>query len=163
MAERIRKPPTRMPLHAQDQEQSPSGEWQARGLRLAEPAFPGARQVESAPESAMMNATSSSASGDAVAAGTIPRMGAWGGDCVMLASNLLLLVILGQTPGEQTDPAALVAQLGSGRYAERKKRPPSHCSVSDAPPSRSSARPGARDMEIRNRAFNLIQKIEGAS
>jgi len=45
---------------------------------------------------------------------------AWGGFCVMLVANLVLLGLLGQVPGGQADPSSLAAQLGSGRYAERE-------------------------------------------
>ncbi len=80
----------------------------------------------------------------------------------MLASNLLLLVILGQAPDEQTDPAALAAQLGSGRYAEREAASESLLRLGrTALPVLREAR-SSRDMEVRNRAYNLIQRIEGA-
>src|SRR4051794_2654771 len=108
----------------------------------------------------MMNAESSSASGEVVVAGAIPRMGELRGGCVMLVSNLLLLVILGQTPDEKTDPAALAAQLGSGRYAEREAASESLLRLGrPALPVLREAR-SSRDMEVRNRAYNLIQRIE---
>ncbi len=80
----------------------------------------------------------------------------------MLLAKLVLLGMLGQVTGGHSDPAALTAQLGSRRYAERE-------AASDALerlgrpalPALRSAR-NARDPEVRNRAFGLIQKIEDA-
>ena len=77
----------------------------------------------------------------------------------MLGANLAFFILLGQVP--TVDPAALVARLGSARYAEREEAAsalerlgrlaiPALCAVRDA-----------RDLEIRTRASALFNKIEG--
>jgi hypothetical protein len=82
------------------------------------------------------------------------------GESAMLGANLALIVLLGQIPA--TDPTALVARLGSPRYADREaaagdlERLGRH-----AIPALRSAR-DARDLEIRTRAQALVNKIEGA-
>ncbi len=80
----------------------------------------------------------------------------------MLGAKLWLVVLFGQVPGGQADPAALVAQLGSSRYAEREAAGKSLEQLGRPALSALRAVRDARDPEIRIRAFNLIQKIEGA-
>jgi hypothetical protein len=80
----------------------------------------------------------------------------------MLGAKLWLLVLIGQVPGGQADPTALVAQLGSGRYAEREAAGKTLEQLGRPALSALRAVRDSRDPEIRNRAFNLIQKIEGA-
>lgn len=81
---------------------------------------------------------------------------------MILGAKLWLLVLFGQVPGGQADPAALVAQLGSGRYAEREAAGKALEQLGRPALSALRAVRDTRDAEIRNRAFNLIQKIEGA-
>ena len=80
----------------------------------------------------------------------------------MLVAKLLVVIGIGQVPGGGTDPTALVNQLGSARYAARE-------AASDAlerlgRPALTALRAArdARDPEIRTRAYNLIQRIEGS-
>jgi hypothetical protein len=79
----------------------------------------------------------------------------------MLLANLVFLGLLGQVPGGQADPSALTAQLGSRRYAERESASEALERLGrPALPALRAVR-DSRDLEIRNRAHNLIQKIEG--
>jgi len=80
----------------------------------------------------------------------------------MVGVKLLLLIALGQVPGEKADADDLVSRLGANRYADREAaslalerlgRPALH--------ALRSAR-GSRDPEVRNRATGLVQKIEGS-
>ena len=74
----------------------------------------------------------------------------------------LLMVLLGQVPGGQADPSGLVAQLGSARYAQREAASQALERLGrPALPALRAVR-DARDLEIRTRAYHLIQKIEGA-
>ena len=87
---------------------------------------------------------------------------AWGEDCVMLVAKLVLLGLLGQVTGGQADPSAIMAQLGSRRYAEREAASEALERLGrPALPALRAAR-DSRDLEIRNRAYRLIQKIEAA-
>ena len=80
----------------------------------------------------------------------------------MLVAKLVLLGLLGQVPGEQADPSAIAAQLGSRRYAEREAASETLERLGrSALPALRAAR-DSRDLEIRNRAYGLIHKIEGA-
>ena len=78
----------------------------------------------------------------------------------MLLAKLVLMGLLGQTPGVQSDPAAIAAQLGSRHYAERESASKALEQLGrPALPALRAARE-SRDPEIRHRAFGLIQKIE---
>jgi len=82
----------------------------------------------------------------------------------MLGANLMLMVLLGQVPaaGPDRDPAALVAQLGAARYADRQAAAEALERIGrPALPALRTARK-ARDLEVRTRAWSLAQKIEGA-
>jgi hypothetical protein len=79
----------------------------------------------------------------------------------MLVVNVLVVLAIGQVPGGPSDPSVLVNELGSDRYAARE-------AASDAlerlgRPALKALRDArdARDPEIRTRAYNLIQRIEG--
>ena len=80
----------------------------------------------------------------------------------MLGAKLLLVMLLGQVPGEQADPGDLVSRLGAGRYAEREaaSRPWSDLGRPALPALRAAR--DSHDPEIRNRASGLLQKIEGS-
>jgi len=83
----------------------------------------------------------------------------------MLGANLMLLVLLGQVPqaGPDRDPAALVAQLGAARYADRQAAAEALERIGrPALPALRTAR-DSRDLEVRTRAWSVSQKIEGAS
>src|SRR4051794_17626013 len=88
-----------------------------------------------------------------------PRMVLSGGS-VMLGVNLALIILLGQVPA--TDPAALVAQLGSPRYAEREAAAGALERAGRPAIAALRAARDARDPEIRTRAAALIHRIEGA-
>jgi hypothetical protein len=80
----------------------------------------------------------------------------------MLGAKLLLVIMLGQMPEEPSDPASLVQRLGSGRYADREAATQALERLGrTALPALRAAR-DSRDLEIRNRAGVLIQKIEGS-
>jgi hypothetical protein len=82
----------------------------------------------------------------------------------MIATTLSVLFIFGQVPSisAPTSPAALVAQLGAARYADREAAADVLVRLGRAAlPALRDARL-APDMEIRTRALNLIRKIEGA-
>jgi hypothetical protein len=82
----------------------------------------------------------------------------------MLGANLVLLVLAGQVPAASPDrdPAALVAQLGAARYADRQAAAEALERIGrPALPALRGAR-DSRDLEIRTRAWSLAQKIEGA-
>src|SRR5437868_10781898 len=97
------------------------------------------------------------------AAGSIPRDGCLARrDGVMLGAKLLLVVVIGQVPGGPADPSGLVARLGSARYGEREAASEALERLGrPALPALRAVR-DARDLEIRTRAYHLIQKIEGA-
>src|SRR4051794_34833224 len=78
----------------------------------------------------------------------------------MLAANLALVVLLGQIPA--TQPAALVLQLGSSRYAEREAAAGALERLGRLAIAPLRAARDSRDPEIRTRAAALINKIEGA-
>jgi hypothetical protein len=80
----------------------------------------------------------------------------------MLVAKLWLLVMIGQVPGGQADPSALVVQLGAGRYAEREAASKALEQMGRPALAALRAVRDARDPEIRIRASHLIQKIEGA-
>jgi hypothetical protein len=78
----------------------------------------------------------------------------------MFSANLIILVLLGQTPEPSSDPAALVEKLGSASYAEREAAKSLESLGAKAlPPLRASLK--SSDLEVRTRARALINKIEG--
>jgi hypothetical protein len=78
----------------------------------------------------------------------------------MTAASLAIIVLLGQAP--VPDPSALVAQLGSRRYAEREAAAQVLERLGGpALPALRLAR-SSRDLEIRTRASALVVRIEGA-
>jgi hypothetical protein len=82
----------------------------------------------------------------------------------MLGANLMLLVLLGQVEqaGADRDPAALVVQLGAAREADRQAAAAALERIGrPALPALRTAR-DSRDLEVRNRAWSVTQKIEGA-
>ena len=80
----------------------------------------------------------------------------------MLLANLVLIGLLGQVSVGQADPLALTSQLGSRRYSEREAASEALERLGrTALPALRAAR-DSRDLEVRNRAQGLIQKIEGA-
>jgi hypothetical protein len=80
----------------------------------------------------------------------------------MLGVQLLMVMLLGQRPGEPADPGELVARLGASRYADREAA--SQALVQLGRPALVALRTArdARDPEVRNRAASLVQKIEGS-
>ncbi len=78
----------------------------------------------------------------------------------MVSATLVVLVLLGQTPGPTPDAAALVEKLGSASYAEREATKSLESLGSKAlPPLRSALK--TKDPEVRARARALINRIEG--
>ena len=78
----------------------------------------------------------------------------------MFSANLIVLVLLGQTPETSSDPAVLVETLGSASYAEREAAKSLESLGAKAlPPLRASLK--SNDLEVRTRARSLINKIEG--
>ena len=78
----------------------------------------------------------------------------------MTAASLAIFVLLGQAPA--ADPTALVAQLGSRRYADREAAAVALERLGrQALPILRTART-VRDLEIRTRASGLVNRIEGA-
>lgn len=78
----------------------------------------------------------------------------------MIGAKLALLVLLGQVPA--TDPSALVAQLGSGRYAQRQAAAAALEQLGRRSLPVLRAAKDDKDAEVRSRAQALISKIEGA-
>jgi hypothetical protein len=80
----------------------------------------------------------------------------------MVGAKLLLAVAFGQVPADAADPSQLVAQLGAARYVQREAA--SEALEQLGRPALPALRAGrdSRDLEIRTRAYNLIQRIEGA-
>ena len=79
----------------------------------------------------------------------------------MLVAKLLVVVGIGQVPGGQADASALVNQLGSARYAAREAASEALEQLGRPALKALRAARDARDPEIRTRAYNLIQRIEG--
>src|SRR4051794_5125648 len=80
----------------------------------------------------------------------------------MLGAKLILVALLGQVSGEPADLSTLLAQLGSGRFAEREAASEALERLGRlALPSLRAVR-DSRDLEVRTRAYHVIQKIEGA-
>ncbi len=79
----------------------------------------------------------------------------------MLLANFVLLGLLGQVSGGQAEPSALTAQLGSRRYAERQAASETLERLGRSALSALRAARESRDLEVRNRSYSLIQKIEG--
>jgi hypothetical protein len=78
----------------------------------------------------------------------------------MTALNLLLVIVLGQTPAPT--PSALIAKLGAGRYAERQAAATALEKLGrDALPALHAAREH-KDAEVRSAAIAITAKIEGA-
>ena len=81
----------------------------------------------------------------------------------MLGAKFLLVMLMGQVPGEQADPAALVSRLGAGRFAEREAASLALERLGRAAmPALQSARRGASDAEIREPRSGILHKIEGS-
>src|SRR5262245_50845387 len=81
------------------------------------------------------------------------------GEWVMIGAFLAFTVLTGQVPA--FDPIALVAQLGSVRFAQRESAAAALERLGrQALPALRSAR-DVKDPEIRSRASALITKIEG--
>jgi hypothetical protein len=78
----------------------------------------------------------------------------------MLSAKLIVLVLLGQTPGPAPDPDALIEKLGSASYAEREATKSLESLGSKALPALRSALK-AKDPEVRIRAKAMINRIEG--
>lgn len=77
-----------------------------------------------------------------------------------VAANLMWVALLGQVPA--SDPAALVARLGSSRYADRESAADALVRLGRPAIVPLRAARDARDPEIRTRAAALLNKIEGA-
>lgn len=78
----------------------------------------------------------------------------------MIAAKMALLLLLAQVPA--TDPAELVAQLGSARYAQREAAASALERLGrTALPALRGAR-DVKDPEVRSRASALISRIEGS-
>jgi hypothetical protein len=86
------------------------------------------------------------------------------GEFEMIGASLTLLVLLGQnpSPSASSDPASLVEQLGSGRYAERQAAASALERLGRRALPALRAGREVRDPEVRTRAGILIDKIEGA-
>src|SRR4051812_44376729 len=82
-----------------------------------------------------------------------------GGSVMLLGANLALIILLGQVPA--ADPAALVAQLGSPRYADREAATAALERMGRTALAPLRAARDARDPEIRTRAAALVHTIEG--
>src|SRR5262245_42946362 len=81
------------------------------------------------------------------------------GEWVMIGAFLAFTVLTGQVPA--FDPIALVAQLGSARYAQRESAASALERLGrQALPALRAAR-DVKDPEIRSRASALITRIEG--
>jgi len=82
----------------------------------------------------------------------------------MLGANLVLVVLLGQAPvtGPNRDPAALVAQLGAARYADRQAAAEALEQIGRPALTALRTARESRDLEVRTRARSLAQKIMGA-
>jgi hypothetical protein len=78
----------------------------------------------------------------------------------MLGLNLALIILLGQVPSD--DPSALVARMGSPRYAEREASAGALERLGRRAILALRAARDDRDPEIRARAAALLGKIEGA-
>src|SRR4051794_36713915 len=74
-------------------------------------------------------------------------------------ANLALIVVLGQVPA--ADPVALVANLGSPRYAEREAATAALERMGRTALGPLRAARDSRDPEIRTRAAALVNTIEG--
>jgi hypothetical protein len=80
------------------------------------------------------------------------------GGTMMLGASLALVVVLGQVPA--VDPAALVARLGSSRYAEREDAAGALERLGRPALAALRAARDDRDPEIRSRASALLNRIE---
>src|SRR5262249_53823238 len=80
------------------------------------------------------------------------------GGAVMFAVNFALFVILGQAPA--ADPAALVARLGSARYAEREEAAGLLERMGSAAIAALRDARNDHDAEVRTRAAALCNKLE---
>jgi len=82
----------------------------------------------------------------------------------MLGANLMLAVLLGQGPAAAAnrDPAALVAQLGAARYADRQAAAEALEQIGRPALLALRTARESRDLEVRTRARSLAQRIEGA-
>jgi hypothetical protein len=80
----------------------------------------------------------------------------------MLGAKLLLIMMLGQVPGDQADTGELVSRLGADRYAEREAASLALERLGRAALPALRAARDSRDPEIRNRAAGISQRIEGS-
>jgi hypothetical protein len=80
----------------------------------------------------------------------------------MLGLQLLMIMLMGQVPEDPADPDALVPRLGASRYADREAASEELVRLGRPALSALRAARTARDPEVRNRASNLVQKIEGS-
>jgi hypothetical protein len=83
---------------------------------------------------------------------------------MMLGATLVLLLVAAQTPGKEPfeDVAALVAQLGAARYADREAAAESLERIGRRALEALRGARDSRDPEVRTRAWSLAQKIESA-
>jgi hypothetical protein len=89
------------------------------------------------------------------------RLGIVGG-LMMLGGTLIMLAVLGQVQGGEPsqDLAALVAQLGAARYADREAAAQAIERIGRPALAALRSARDARDLEVRTRASSLAQKIE---
>jgi hypothetical protein len=82
----------------------------------------------------------------------------------MLGASLVLLVALGQVQEARPDqdPAALVAQLGAARYADRQAAAEALERIGRPALAALREARNSRDLEVKTRALSLAAKIEGA-
>jgi hypothetical protein len=78
--------------------------------------------------------------------------------------NFVALLLLGQLSisGAQSDPSALVSELGAPRYADREAAAATLLGLGRAALPNLRAARAARDPEVRSRACGLVEKIESA-
>ncbi len=78
----------------------------------------------------------------------------------MMGANLIVLALLGQAAGPPSDPAALVEKLGSATSAGREaSKSPESLGSKASPALRAASK--SKDPEVRRRARQLINKIDG--
>jgi hypothetical protein len=82
----------------------------------------------------------------------------------MLGAKLILVAVLGQAPGREPgqDVAALVAELGAARYADREAAAESLERIGQPALDALRTARDSRDPEVRTRAGTLAQRIESS-